>query len=247
MTKRTTGEYENVIAGGEDVPAFLPYSLPPRDPVFNMSEALGRRLRAAEQALVRLDLATEMVPSLDWFLYGFVRKEAVISLQIEGTQATLLDLLSFEADDVNAPDADVEEVCNYLDALNNVQQELANPTGIPISMRLLNGAHRRLMDGVRGATKQPGEIRRSQNWIGGSRPGNAVFVPPPPTRLPTWRTRRTSAAAARGAARPPRSMLCRHPALHSQNQQWPQQVARETQPRGRSGMHRSRHLSARSQ
>lgn len=184
MTKRTTGEYENVLAGGESVPAFLPHALPPRDPAFAMSEKLNGRLRAAEQALVRLDLATEMVPSLDWFLYGFVRKEAVISSQIEGTQATLLDLLSFEADDVKTPDADVEEVCNYLDALNHVQQEFANPSGIPISMRLLNDAHRRLMDGVRGATKQPGEIRRSQNWIGGSRPGNAVFVPPPPTRLP---------------------------------------------------------------
>lgn len=184
MTKRTTGEYEDVIAGGETVPAFLPFTLPPARPALAMSEKLNARLRAAEQALVRLDLATEMVPSLDWFLYAFVRKEAVISSQIEGTQATLLDLLSFEADDVRAPDADVEEVCNYLDALNHVQQELANPSGIPISMRLLNDAHRRLMDGVRGATKQPGEIRRSQNWIGGSRPGNAVFVPPPPTRLP---------------------------------------------------------------
>ncbi|HKX80346.1 MAG TPA: Fic/DOC family N-terminal domain-containing protein, partial [Novosphingobium sp.] len=115
MTKRTTGEYEKVIAGGEEVSAFLPHALPPRDPEFAMSDVLSRRLRAAEQALVRLDLATEMVPSLDWFLYGFVRKEAVISSQIEGTQATLLDLLSFEADDVKAPDADVEEVCNYLD------------------------------------------------------------------------------------------------------------------------------------
>ena len=184
MTKRTTGAYENVIAGGEDVPAFLPYALPPRDPAFAISEKINGRLRAAEQALVRLDLATDMVPSLDWFLYGFVRKEAVISSQIEGTQATLLDLLSFEADDLKLPDADVEEVCNYLDALNHVQKELSNPSGIPISMRLLNDAHRRLMSGVRGATKQPGEIRRSQNWIGGSRPGNAVFVPPSPTRVP---------------------------------------------------------------
>ena len=184
MTKRTTGAYENVIAGGEDVPAFLPYALPPRDPAFAISEKINGRLRAAEQALVRLDLATDMVPSLDWFLYGFVRKEAVISSQIEGTQATLLDLLSFEADDLKLPDADVEEVCNYLDALNHVQKELSNPSGIPISIRLLNDAHRRLMSGVRGATKQPGEIRRSQNWIGGSRPGNAVFVPPSPTRVP---------------------------------------------------------------
>ncbi len=184
MTKRTTGEYEHIIAGGESVPAFLPYTLPPARPALAMSEKLTARLRAAEQALVRFDLATEMVPPLDWFLYGFVRKEAVISSQIEGTQATLLDLLSFEADDMKTPDADVEEVCTYLDALNYVQQELANPSGIPISMRLLNDAHRRLMDGVRGATKQPGEIRRSQNWIGGSRPSNAVFVPPPPTHLP---------------------------------------------------------------
>lgn len=185
MTKRTTGEYEKVIGGGEEVAAFLPYALPPRDPPFVMSETLGRRLGDAERALARLDLATEMVPSLDWFLYGFVRKEAIISSQIEGTQATLLDLLSFEADDAKAPSVDVEEVCNYLDALNYIQRELAKPSGIPVSMRLLNEAHRRLMAGVRGATKQPGEIRRSQNWIGGSRPGNAVFVPPPPTRLST--------------------------------------------------------------
>jgi Fic family protein len=184
MTKRTTGTYETVIAGGDEVAAFLPFALPPMAPPLAISEALGRCVDAAEQAVVRLDLATEMVPSLDWFLYAFVRKEAVISSQIEGTQATLLDLLSFEAEHGKAPDVDVEEVCNYLDALNHVQGELANPSGIPISMRMLNDAHRRLMSGARGAGKQPGELRRSQNWIGGSRPGNAAFVPPPPTRLP---------------------------------------------------------------
>jgi Fic family protein len=122
-----------------------------------------------------------MVPSLDWFLYAFVRKEAVVSSQIEGTHATLVDLLAFEAED--APDpagADVQEVCNYLDALAFTRTQLADPGGLPLSMRLLNEAHRRLMRGVRGADKTPGEVRRTQNWIGGSRPGNASYVPPPP-------------------------------------------------------------------
>ena len=138
----------------------------------------------AEHALARLDLASEMVPSLDWFLYAFVRKEAVISSQIEGTQATLIDLLTFEAENETAPDADVEEVCNYLEALNYARAEIAKADGLPVSIRLLDEAHQRLMHGVRGATKQPGEVRRSQNWIGGSRPGNAVYVPPPAQSLP---------------------------------------------------------------
>jgi Fic family protein len=123
-----------------------------------------------------------MVPSVNWFLYSFVRKEAVISSQIEGTQATLLDLLTFEAaGSVPAGEtADVREICNYLDALAFVRRQLANPKGLPLSIRLINQAHRRLMKGARGSNKMPGEIRRSQNWIGGNRPGNAVYVPPPP-------------------------------------------------------------------
>jgi Fic family protein len=124
------------------------------------------------------------VPSLDWFIYAFVRKEAVLSSQIEGTQATLIDLLTFEAEPRSKPNADVEEVCNYLDAITYARAQMASDSGLPLSLRLLGEAHRRLMSGVRGATKQPGEIRRSQNWIGGSRPGNAVFVPPPPNALP---------------------------------------------------------------
>jgi Fic family protein len=134
--------------------------------------------------LARLDLASEMVPSLDWFIYAFVRKEAVISSQIEGTQATLIDLLNFEAEHEVEPDADVEEICNHLDALVYARKELAKADGLPLSLRLLNGAHQRLMHGARGATRQPGEVRRSQNWIGGSRPGNAVYVPPPAQALP---------------------------------------------------------------
>lgn len=184
MAIRTTGRYERIVSAGEEVPAFVPFSLPPKAPQIVVDERLGRRLRAAEQALAQLDLAGEMVPSLEWFLYAFVRKEAVISSQIEGTQATLIDLLTFEAGHETSPGADVEEICNYLEALSFARAELDNPQGLPLSMRLLNGAHRRLMHGARGANKQPGEVRRSQNWIGGSRPGNAVYVPPPPHVLP---------------------------------------------------------------
>ncbi len=188
MPKRTTGRYERTTVGGEEVAAFIPLALPPADPPLAVSAALTDRLGAAEQALVRLELAGEMVPSLDWFIYAFIRKEAVVSSQIEGTQATLVDLLTFEAQEAITeqsvpPSADVEEVCNYLDALTYSRAELGNPRGLPLSMRLLDQAHRRLIRGVRGAEKQPGEVRSSQNWIGGSRPGNAMYVPPPPHAL----------------------------------------------------------------
>ena len=182
--KRITGKYERTLAGNEEVLAFVPLALPPREPALAIDDRMGERLRVAEHALSRLDLAGEMVPSLDWFLYAFVRKEAVTSSQIEGTQATLIDLLVFEAGHEAAPNADVEEVCNYLEALNYARAELASADGLPLSMRLLNETHRRLMRGARGAAKQPGEVRRSQNWIGGSRPGNAAYVPPPVPSLP---------------------------------------------------------------
>jgi Fic family protein len=183
MSKRAAGQYERTTVGGEEVAAFLPYPLPPADPPLELAPALDVRLRAAEQALTRLEVAGEMVPSLDWFIYAFVRKEAVLSSQIEGTQATLVDLLAFEAEESTPPNADVEEVCNYLDALTNARGQLSDPNGLPLSMRLLNETHQRLMRGVRGAEKLPGEVRRSQNWIGGTRPGNAIYVPPPPHAL----------------------------------------------------------------
>ncbi len=146
-------------------------------------ETLGL-LQQAAHGLSQLSLASEMVPSIDWFIYGFVRKEAVVSSQIEGTQATLVDLLQFEADaGQQAYNPDVAEVCNYLDAINFARAELKREDGLPISMRLLNEIHGRLMRGVWGQDKLPGEIRKSQNWIGGTRPGNAVFVPPPHTEL----------------------------------------------------------------
>jgi Fic family protein len=191
MSKRATGRYERTTVGGEEVAAFVPHALPPMAPPVVVDAELAERLRAAEQALVRLELAGEMVPSLDWFIYAFVRKEAVVSSQIEGTQATLVDLLTFEAQEDAAdkaqaavpPTADVEEICNYLDALTHARKALADPRGLPLSMRLLNEAHQRLMRGVRGAEKLPGEVRHSQNWIGGSRSGNAMYVPPPPHAL----------------------------------------------------------------
>lgn len=184
MSKRAAGRYESVTAGGEKVDAFVPFDLPPARPALVIDRNLEHRLRDAEQALLRLDLAGEMVPSLDWFLYAFVRKEAVISSQIEGTQASLVDLLAFEAEEHPQPSADVEEVTNYLDALAYARGQLASKRGLPLSLRLLNEAHKRLMHGVRGSGKRPGEIRRSQNWISGSRPGNAAYVPSPADKLP---------------------------------------------------------------
>jgi Fic family protein len=184
MSERETGRYESTSAGGEEVRAFAPHPLPPADPPIVIEGELADGVRVAEQALLRLELAGEMVPSLDWFIYAFVRKEAVLSSQIEGTQATLLDLLNYEVEhDAPRPDPDVEEVCNYLDALVFAREHLADPSGLPLSMRLLNEMHRLLLRGVRGEDRQPGEVRRSQNWIGGSRPGTAVFVPAPPTAL----------------------------------------------------------------
>ncbi len=187
MPRRITGRYERTALAGEEVAAFVPHPLPPLDPPIVMDELITERHRKAEQALVRLETAGEMVPSLDWFIHAFVRKEAVLSSQIEGTQATLVDLLSFEAqtraEKQAPPNADVEEICNYLEALTYARAQLADAMGLPLSMRLLNETHRRLMRGTRGAEKGPGEIRISQNWLGGSRPGNAAYVPPPPQAL----------------------------------------------------------------
>jgi len=125
-----------------------------------------------------------MVPNANWLPYGFVRKEAVISSQIEGTQASLMDVVNFEATRKSERLADVEEVCNYIDALEFARGEINRPGGLPLCTRLLCGVHKRLMRGTRGQEKKPGIIRTSQNWIGGTRPGNAVFVPPPHEVVP---------------------------------------------------------------
>ncbi|HSW29089.1 MAG TPA: Fic family protein [Longimicrobiales bacterium] len=179
---RTTGTYASTVAGGETVRAFVPHSLPPRDPPVRLTGDLAGNLRTAQEALVRLEHSGAMVPDLDWFIYGFVRKEAVVSSQIEGTQASLTDLLAFEARlaGETAAAADVQEVSNYLDALAWARSQVGDPAGLPLSVRLLHGAHKRLLHGARGKGKGPGDVRRTQNWVGGTRPGNATFVPPPP-------------------------------------------------------------------
>ena len=182
---RVTGRTLKRTVAGEETATFVPYPLPPRDPPLKVDGKLAALLTRAEQALARLEVAGEMVPSVDWFIYAFVRKEAVVSSQIEGTQATLIDLLEYEAEQATGVGVgDVHEVCNYLDAIKYARGQIRNARGLPLSMRLLNEAHRRLMRGVRGAHKQPGEIRCSQNWIGGTRPGNALFVPAPSEELP---------------------------------------------------------------
>jgi Fic family protein len=183
---RVTGRYDRKNVGGEVVAAFLPHPLPPAGPPLVLDAHARELLGAAEHALSRLELAGEMVPSVEWFIYAFVRKEAVVSSQIEGTQATLVDLLNYEAGAQPEPQSEmqVQEVCNYLDALAFARKQLSRKDGLPLSIRLLNETHRRLMKGVRGAEKEPGEIRRSQNWLGGTRPGNAEYVPPPPQEVP---------------------------------------------------------------
>jgi len=140
--------------------------------------------RQAELALARLARVSGLVPSVDWVLYSAIRKEALLTSQIEGTQATLTDLFDEEAGFKLANTDDVQEVTNYLRAFRWVQEQLRTPAGLPVSVRMLRDAHRLLLDGARGAGKQPGDLRRSQNWIGGTRPGNAVFVPPPADRVP---------------------------------------------------------------
>jgi len=180
---RTTGIYQVGGTPDEPVRAFVPHALPPAAPPIRLEGDLERRHQQAVAALGRLAVAGRMVPSAQWFLYGFVRKEALVSSQIEGTQATLDDVVAYEATRRSKRPADVEEVCNYVEALNYARAQLASPKGLPLCSRLLTQAHARLMRGVRGAEKQPGKIRTSQNWIGGSRPGNARFVPPPPERV----------------------------------------------------------------
>ena len=179
---RVSGTYSLSTTLGEAVRAFVPNSLPPRDPSLSETSYVDLN-RQAELALARLAGVSGLVPSVDWLLYSAIRKEALLTSQIEGTQATLTDLFDEEAGFEVSNTDDVEEVTNYLSAFRLVQEQLRDPKGLPLSVRLLCDAHRVLLNGVRGTGKQPGELRRSQNWIGGTRPGNAVFVPPPAERV----------------------------------------------------------------
>lgn len=180
---RSTGIYAISTTLGEPVKAFVPHPLPPAAPPLDPA-CFTERNRAAELALARLSGVSGLVPSVEWLLYSAIRKEALLTSQIEGTQATLTDLFDEEAGFAVSNTDDVEEVTNYLRAFRLVQDNLRDPAGLPISVRLLSDAHSLLLDGARGTGKQPGELRRSQNWIGGTRPGNAVFVPPPADKVP---------------------------------------------------------------
>jgi Fic family protein len=182
MRRGLTGEHVLTSrVGGEDVRAFVPAPLPPEPPLQPNAE-LRDALDKALLALGRLDSVSTLLPDTHLFLYTYVRKEAVLSSQIEGTQSTLSDLLLFEMDEMlGVPMDDVIEVSNYVAALEHGLERVKG--GFPISNRLLKEIHGILIAKGRGADKAPGQYRTSQNWIGGTRPGNATFVPPPPDRL----------------------------------------------------------------
>ena len=180
MKRGLTGSYEVTRYDREEVRAFVPFPLPP-DPPVHMTSRLQVLQEEATHALGRLDGAAAILPNPHLFIYSYVRKEAVLSSQIEGTQSSLSDLLRFESTRApGAPLDDALEVSRYVRAVQYATGQLADPKGLPLSNRLLRGAHRVLLQGARGGEKQPGEFRRSQNWLGGTRPGNAGFVPPPP-------------------------------------------------------------------
>ena len=181
MQRETTGEYATSIAGGETVRAFVPKALPPV-PELEINGARQRLLERATLAIGRLDSVCSLLPDPNLFLYAYVRREAVLSSQIEGTQSSLSDLLLFELDEApGVPFDDVVEVSNYIAALEHGIARLGE--GFPLCNRLLREMHAHLMAHGRGSDKAPGEFRRTQNWIGGTRPGNARFVPPPPQEL----------------------------------------------------------------
>ncbi|MEX0682899.1 MAG: Fic family protein [Dehalococcoidia bacterium] len=179
MKRGMTGEYRTWTSGGERIRAFVPFSLPPQPDLIITGER-QRLLERATLALGRLDSVTLLLPDPDLFLYAYVRREAVLSSQIEGTQSSLSDLLLFELPE--APGApfpeDVVEVSNYVRALEHGMERLEG--GFPVSNRLVREIHAELLSRGRGSERSPGEFRVSQNWIGGTRPGNAHFVPPPP-------------------------------------------------------------------
>jgi Fic family protein len=172
-----SGRFIRVQAGDEPYAAFHPNPLPPNPPLA-IDGDLQTLLDRANQALGRLDGSILLLPDPNRLLYAYVRKEAVLSSQIEGTQSSLSDLLLYEhADAHTVPAGDVRETSNYVAAMDHGIRRLDD--GFPLSLRLIREVHGRLMQGTRGDERDPGEFRRSQNWLGGTRPGNARFVPPP--------------------------------------------------------------------
>lgn len=178
MKRGSTGQYETTNVAGETIRAFIPNPLPP-EPALVLSDRRQRLLERATVALGRLDSVTLLLPDPNIFLYAYVRREAVLSSQIEGTQSSLAQLLLFEIEQApGVPLDDVQEVSNYVAALNHGLKRLQKD--FPLSNRLIREMHEILLSNGRGSDKSPGEFRRSQNWIGGTRPANAHFVPPPP-------------------------------------------------------------------
>lgn len=181
MKRSLTGRYEVTTVAGESVRAFIPEPLPPSPPL-DLDGPRQHALERATLALGRLDSITLLLPDPDLFVYTYVRREAVLSSQIEGTQSSLADLLVFELHEApGVPLEDVTEVSNYVAALQHGVARLRG--GFPLCNRLLREMHEELLARGRGANKSPGEFRRSQNWIGGTRPGNAQFVPAPPQHV----------------------------------------------------------------
>ncbi|MDR0996519.1 MAG: Fic family protein [Zoogloeaceae bacterium] len=181
MRRQPQGDYVVISTVGEKAKAFVPAPLPPK-PGIDWAPALREKFDQALLALGRLDAVSTLLPDTALFLYTYVRKEAVLSSMIEGTQSSLSDLLLFElADSPGVPQDDVQEVSNYVAALEHGLKRLAE--GFPLSLRLIREIHGVLLAKGRGSNKTPGEFRTSQNWIGGTRPGNAAFVPPPPERV----------------------------------------------------------------
>jgi Fic family protein len=172
------GRYEITATGGEKVRAYIPPPLPPSPPI--LIDSLLPLLEKANRALGRLDGMAAILPDKPLFIYMYVRKEALLSSQIEGTQSSLSELLLFENEELQAiPTVDVREVSNYVAALQHGLKRIEE--GFPLSLRLIREIHAVLLADGRGSDKQPGEFRTSQNWIGGTRPGNATYVPPPHT------------------------------------------------------------------
>jgi Fic family protein len=178
MNRDLQGHYVTISTVGEKAQAFVPEPLPPAPPV-EWSAELREKFDQALLALGRLDSVSVLLPDTSLFLYMYVRKEAVLSSMIEGTQSSLSDLLLFEFEhQPGVPLDDVQEVSNYVAALNHGLNRLKE--NFPLSLRLLKEIHSVLLSKGRGTQCDPGEFRRSQNWIGGSRLGTAAFVPPPP-------------------------------------------------------------------
>jgi Fic family protein len=176
------GTYIKSSVASESYRAFVPPPLPPEPPIDLM--LLAGLLAKASKAVGRLDVVAEILPDSSLFLYYYIRKEAVLSSQIEGTQSSLSDLLLYESnEEPSVPVADVAEVSCYVAAFEHGLKRIQG--GFPLSLRLIREMHKILLSKGRGSHKQPGEFRTSQNWIGGSRPGNARFVPPPPDQLGT--------------------------------------------------------------